>query len=369
MRSRVRWALALIPTALLITATLWSLPLALFALRPIRETLSSSGVESPPEAFVLVERGSTPGGVVNSLHKAGYPVDAPSLILLGRLRRSWGGLKVGEYRIAASQTPLEILDTLTSGVSVKRPVTVREGENMYEVAAAIDRAGLAPKGRVLELCRDPEFIRSVFKAQKNPGAFPTSLEGFLFPDTYHFNRLQTPEEMLNQMVRRYRQVWSDLMSRSHAVNHLSEIEVITLASIIEKETGAQEERPLISSVFHNRLKKRMRLQSDPTTIYGIWERYDGNIQKQDLLTPTAYNTYKIPALPIGPISNPGLLSIEAALNPAASEFLYFVSRNEGHHVFTRTYKEHQAAVKDFQLNRAAREGRSWRELRRSGQKN
>jgi UPF0755 protein len=241
-------------------------------------------------------------------------------------------------------------------------VTVREGENLFEVAARLEQAGLASRARVVELCRDPAFIQRLFHDQSFS---PASLEGFLFPDTYAFNRLQTPEEMLEQMLRRYRQVWAEIRKKNHLVKELSEFQVITLASIIEKETGAAEERPLISSVFHNRLKKRMRLQSDPTTIYGIWEQYDGNIRKKDLLTFTPYNTYKVPALPAGPISNPGALAIEAALNPAASDYLFFVSKNDGRHVFTRSYGEHRSAVVDFQLNRAAREGKSWRDLNRS----
>jgi UPF0755 protein len=136
-----------------------------------------------------------------------------------------------------------------------------------------------------------------------------------------------------------------------------------MASVIEKETGASFERPIISSVFHNRLKKKMRIQSDPTVIYGIWERYTGNIRRTDLQTKTEYNTYTIPALPIGPISNPHPDSIRAALYPADSEFLYFVSKNDGTHVFSKTYQEHSDWVRKTQLNPKAKEGKSWRDLR------
>jgi UPF0755 protein len=132
--------------------------------------------------------------------------------------------------------------------------------------------------------------------------------------------------------------------------------------MIEKETGAPEERPLISSVFHNRLEKKMRLQSDPTTIYGIWDRYQGNLHKADLLERNEYNTYQIPGLPIGPISNPGKEALEAALYPAKSPFLYFVSHNDGTHEFTSPYQDHQAAVRRFQLDPKAKSGKSWRDL-------
>src|SRR5690606_30167528 len=131
--------------------------------------------------------------------------------------------------------------------------------------------------------------------------------------------------------------------------------------------GAKWERPIIAGVFLNRLKKKMRLQSDPTTIYGIWHRYQGNIRKADLLEMTPYNTYKIPALPTGPISNPSLEAIQAVLNPEEHNYLYFVSKNDGTHVFSATYKDHNKAVDDFQRNSKARQGKSWRDLNQ-GQK-
>ena len=140
-------------------------------------------------------------------------------------------------------------------------------------------------------------------------------------------------------------------------------QVIILASVVEKETGAKLERPAIAGVFTNRLKKRMRLESDPTTIYGIWQRYAGNIKKSDLLEMTPYNTYKIPALPFGPISNPSLEAIQAVLHPDTHEYLFFVSKNDGTHIFTKNYQEHLQAVDDFQRNTKARKGKSWRDLK------
>jgi UPF0755 protein len=146
---------------------------------------------------------------------------------------------------------------------------------------------------------------------------------------------------------------------------LSRREVIILASVVEKETGAGFERPMIASVFYNRLKKKMRLQSDPTTIYGIWENYSGNLRRSDLLQKTPYNTYAIPALPAGPISNPNPESIKAVLYPAETEYLYFVSKNDGTHIFSKTYAEHAAHVRETQLDPKAREGKSWRDLGKS----
>lgn len=366
MRPGSRWTLAVLPLVAVLAAAVWALPIALFAFRPVGETLAESGKKVPAEGFALISRGASPATVIQAIEQAGFPLDPDKMLLLGKIQRTWKVLKTGEYRITPKQTPLEILRTLTSGISVSRLLTIPEGENMYEIAARVEQAGLATRAKVLELCRDPVFIRKLFGQSS---FYPSTLEGFLFPDTYSFNRLQSAEDLLQQMRRRYKKAWNEVKSKVNAIQNLSELQTVTLASMIEKETGAAEERPLISSVFHNRLKKRMRLQSDPTTIYGIWERYDGNIRKSDLLTPTAYNTYTVAALPAGPISNPGQQALEAALNPAISDYLFFVSRNDGHHIFTKTYQEHQSAVVDFQLNKAAREGKSWRNLKQSGQKN
>jgi UPF0755 protein len=144
---------------------------------------------------------------------------------------------------------------------------------------------------------------------------------------------------------------------------LNRHQVFILASVVEKETGAKFERPMIAGVFTNRLKKRMRLQSDPTTVYGIWSRYTGNIRKADLLELTPYNTYKIPALPLGPIANPSFEAIQAVLSPAQHDFLYFVSKNDGTHIFSKTYQDHEKAVDDYQRNAKARQGKSWRDLK------
>ena len=164
------------------------------------------------------------------------------------------------------------------------------------------------------------------------------------------------------MVKHFFKKWQTLnLNVSSQKRH----DLITLASIIEKETGASFERPTISGVFHNRLKKRMRLQSDPTTIYGIYEKFTGNLRKKHLLQKTPYNTYKIFGLPLGPISNPGLESLKAAITPKKHNYLYFVSKNDGTHKFSRNYKDHLKAVTAFQKNRAARKGKSWRDLHKN----
>ena len=355
-RSALRWML----TSLFVILLALAIPAGRIALFAIRPASPGSAIEST----LLVQRGTGPTELARNLEKTRAVSSARDFVMLGRLLRKWGKVRSGEYAVSSTMTPLEIFSVLSSGKSIAHAVTVREGENMYEVAGALERAGLASRGRVLELCRDRSFMDSLgFRAP-----FPPSLEGYLFPETYSFTRVETPEQMLGTMVRKYRSVWAAVESKHRAriaALGLNEHQIITLASIIEKETGAPEERPLISSVFHNRLGRRMRLQSDPTTIYGIWERYSGNLHRQDLLTPTPFNTYTVAALPVGPIGNPGLEAIEAAIRPSESEYLYFVSMNEGRHWFSKTLQEHNGAVRKFQLDPKAREGRSWRQLNRS----
>ncbi|HEY1078907.1 MAG TPA: endolytic transglycosylase MltG, partial [Bdellovibrio sp.] len=185
-----------------------------------------------------------------------------------------------------------------------------------------------------------------------------------FPETYMLTKFTDTKTLISNMVKRFLYVYNEVAPEAQVLGWPRH-KVVTLASIIEKETGAPEERPLISSVFHNRMQKNMRLQTDPTVIYGKAEqtgKIEINITRADLTTPTRYNTYTITGLPPGPIANPGKEALLAAVKPAASEFLFFVSQNDGTHVFSVDYKGHESAVKRFQLDRKAREGKSWRDL-------
>jgi UPF0755 protein len=327
--------------------------LAWFAQTPLK-------IDAKPETegkpFEL-RKGETPGEIAKNLHQQGAISNSKHFLWIGKLLGRWKKVKAGEYLIHPGLTPIQIFDILASGISISHPVTIREGSNLYEVADAIAAKKLAKREQIIVLAKDPTFISSL-KIDGNP---PT-LEGYLFPDTYFFNRAMSPEEMLRQMVRHFRELWIPEYDQLAAQAGLTRHQIITLASIIEKETGAPQERPLIGSVFFNRLRKKMRLQSDPTTIYGIWERYSGNLRRSDLQEKTPYNTYAIDGLPPGPISNPGKEAILAALQPAQSEFLYFVSHNDGTHQFSRTLQEHNRAVREFQVNAKAREGKSWRDL-------
>lgn len=313
--------------------------------------------------YIEVKRGQPASELAQSLASQGVIASARRFVLLGRLTRKLGKIKAGEYQVSPNMTPVEVLSIVTSGISVQRPFTIREGLNIYEIANELEAKGLMTRARFLELARDPGFIQTLgFDAP-----VPSSLEGYLFPETYFFNRSMAPEEMVRTMVKKFQSTWGPAEQERAAALGMSRHQVVILASMVEKETGAPQERPLISSVFHNRLRKRMRLQSDPTTIYGMWENYRGNIRKSDLLTYSPYNTYMIPALPIGPIGNPGREAIKAALNPAESEFLFFVSQNDGTHVFTRSFDEHNRAVIKFQKDPNARRGKSWRDLHNKAQ--
>ena len=252
-------------------------------------------------------------------------------------------------------TPMEIYATLVSGISVAHPVTVREGENSYEIADDLASKKLVTREAFLAATRDPNVLGPELVAIG-------SAEGYLFPDTYNFNRTMNAEDMCEQMLKRFLSGWtSDFTARATQLG-MTRHQVVTLASIVEKETGNPPDRPVISSVLHNRLVKQMKLQSDPTTIYGMWSRYKGNIHKSDLSDPSPYNTYYVAGLPVGPIGNPGTEAIRAALFPATTRFLFFVSHNDGTTEFSETLEQHNGAVRKFQLDPKAREGKSWRDL-------
>lgn len=325
---------------------------ATFAFAPAQPGTDSSNVH-----FVSVTSGQSAWKLTESLHEKGLIKDTYQFHRLGRLLRKWKELKVGEYQVSASMTPIEIFSVLTSGKSVAHPTTFQEGLNIYQIANILEERGLVPASEFVQLCKSQEMMKEL--GFQPP--YPPSLEGYLFPETYYFNRGMNARSMIRLMHQGFQQNWGVNEEQRARELGMNRHEVITLASIIEKETGAPEERPLISSVFHNRLNKRMRLQSDPTTIYGMWERYDGNIRKKDLKDRNPFNTYVIRALPIGPIANPGKKAIEAALYPEKSDYLFFVSKNDGTHQFTRNFREHQAAVREYQLDRRARQGKSWRD--------
>ena len=253
-------------------------------------------------------------------------------------------IMVGEFSLSPSMLPTEIILRLTSGKTILYPLTIPEGYRITEIASLLDTQGLASSEVFILQTQDKDLIKSM--------DIPTdSLEGYLFPETYYLSKLTPEKKIVQKMVNTFKEkVLKSQLLKSTKESPLSLHEIITLASLIEKETGLDSERKLISSVFHNRLRKNMRLQTDPTVIYAI-EKFDGNIRKRDLKIDSPYNTYKYKGLPPGPISSPGIKSIEAAIFPIKSNHLYFVSRQDGSHHFSSTLVEHNQAVKKYQLRK------------------
>ncbi len=264
-------------------------------------------------------------------------------------------LKKGDYTIPSGSTMEEVVTILIEGKGKTILVTIPEGKNLYEIAAILESKNI--------LKSKSEFIK-IAKDSSTAGRYNlkgTRLEGYLYPDTYRFTRHSKPNDIIATFVNEFIRKTKNL-DFTHP--ELSKHQLITLASIVEKETGRAIERPRIAGVFFNRLRTRMRIQSDPTTIYGIWESFNGNLRRKHLLEKTPYNTYKINGLPIGPISNPGIKAIEAVLKPETHKFLYFVSKNDGTHVFSKNLKDHNDAVNYWQKNARNRKGRSWRKRKK-----
>jgi len=268
--------------------------------------------------------------------------NAFSFHLLAYLQNKQNQIQIGEYELSASMVPGEILNIVTSGKTVLHAVTIPEGYRITEIAALLAQHELADQNELLLQTRNRELIQTA-------GISADSLEGYLFPETYHFSKYTTEQKVVQKMLQTFKEhaETPEFINRAKALN-LSFHDIVTLASLIEKETGLDEERKLISSVFHNRLKKNMRLQTDPTVIYAI-SGFDGNIRKKDLSIDSPYNTYKYSGLPPGPIASPGLQSIVAALYPSETNYLYFVSRQDGSHQFSSSLLEHNQAVQKYQL--------------------
>ncbi|HHL39533.1 MAG TPA: endolytic transglycosylase MltG [Deltaproteobacteria bacterium] len=289
---------------------------------------------------VVIPKGASSRLVAASLEKAGVVRDADDFLLVAGLMGAHKRIRAGEYELTTAMTPLEVLQSLTRGLSKQYTVTFPEGYNIRQMAALLEAKGLADREEFMARATDRELARSL-------GIDADGLEGYLFPDTYKFTRAMSVDDMIAAMVARFREVYSGEFERLQEERGMTLKEVVTLASIIEKETAVPEERRRISAVFHNRLRRGIRLESDPTVIYAI-EDFDGNLTRKHLRTPTPYNTYVNYGLPAGPIANPGRASIEAALNPTDEKYLYFVSRNDGTHYFSKSLAEHNRAVYKYQ---------------------
>ncbi|MDR0622327.1 MAG: endolytic transglycosylase MltG [Deltaproteobacteria bacterium] len=298
--------------------------------------------ETSREVLVTIPAGATNAQTADLLVDAGVIKSADAFMWAVRIRskiKKPVNVKAGEQILDPSLSVWENISILEKGNFKFYPFTVPEGWSMRDIARSIETAGLGRATEFMALCRDKSFITTL-------GFSANSLEGYLFPETYSFPKGTPLKTIIKTMTDHFKKVWEKYDAVA-ATKGLSLNEVVTMASIVEKETGAGEERPMIASVFFNRLKRKMRLQTDPTVIYGL-PNFNGNLTRADLETKHEYNTYVIAGLPPGPIANPGEEAIKAVLNPSPGKYLYFVSKNDGTHHFSETLAEHNRMVNRYQ---------------------
>jgi UPF0755 protein len=297
------------------------------------------------EQFVEVPSGAGPTAIGRRLVELGVVRDA----LTWRIAVFKSGqarlLKAGEYRFAGELRPADVIGKLARGEVYLRPITFPEGLSILEMAKLFESRGFGAARSFETAARDAALVAAL-----DPKA--PDLEGYLYPETYPLPRRANANPLVRAMVSRFEQVFGPDLRAAAAARGLGVREVVTLASLVEKETARPEERPTVAAVYLNRLKVGMGLQCDPTVIYALQKagKYTGNLTRADLAFDSPYNTYKYAGLPPGPIASPGRPSIEAVLKPAEVDYLYFVSRNDGSHVFSNTYEEHRAKVREFQVD-------------------
>jgi UPF0755 protein len=311
------------------------LDLHLYAVRPMESAAAGRlFMVSPGQRFSVIADNLQQAGIVNNPNK---------FKLLARITGRDRRVKAGQYQLSPAMTPNEILDRIVIGKVALRRMTIPEGYSLPQIAGVVETAGFTTASKFMEKAEDADFARSM-------GLNAETFEGYLFPDTYRFPLDETPDKIVSTMAGRFWAVFKEEWRQQAHRLGLSIHQVVTLASIIEKETGEASERPIISSVFHNRLKKNMRLESDPTVIYDIQD-FDGNLTRKHLNADSLYNTYRIRGLPPGPIASPGAKALEAALFPADTPYLYFVSKKDGTHAFSTNLRDHNRAVGKYQLGR------------------
>jgi UPF0755 protein len=292
------------------------------------------------ENSVLVDipPGTSTDGMARMLTEAGV-VRSEMSFKVARALNMNSTLQAGEYRFDTPMSAMGVLGKIARGEVFYHELRIPEGANMFDIADALEKLGFLKAPEFLKIARDPSLIRDM--APSAP-----SLEGYLFPSTYRLTRRTSAQQIAREMTNQFRRVWRDLGGDASDVNRY-----VTIASLVEKETGVPSERDTVSSVYHNRLNIGMKLDCDPTVIYAalLEGRYRGTIYRSDLDNPHPYNTYRNPGLPPGPIANPGRESLRAALRPAETKYLFFVAKGDGSgaHVFTENLSAHNAAVRDY----------------------
>jgi UPF0755 protein len=296
------------------------------------------------ERFVEIAPGTGSRGIGHQLVDAGVVRDEWTFRLAVFLTGTGRQLRAGEYRFTAPMSAKDVARKLARGEIYLRPVTFPEGLTISEMSHVYESRGLGPAAAFVAAARDTSLIKTL-----DPAA--TDLEGYLFPDTYNVPRKMSAAALVRQMTQAFLKTYDTAFRADAESRGMKLRELVTLASLVEKESARADERPIVSAVYQNRLRIGMGLQCDPTVIYALEKmgKYTGNLTKKDLQINSPYNTYKFAGLPPGPIAAPGRASIEAALKPAAVDYLYFVSRNDGSHVFATTLAEHNKNVKEWQV--------------------
>ena len=341
--SPLRWLLGRLVAVLLAVALAGSVGFSWW----VHETTSVKLAAGAPAMRLLVPPGGNAESIGRDLQVMGLTVHPLVFRLLARSRGVSGQLKAGDYALEGPLSLQQILDKIARGDVVRRAVTVPEGRTLVEIAVIVAAQGLDAQA-FLRAARDATAIQDL-----DPRA--ADLEGYLFPDTYDLPHAPQPElALVQRMTQRFRAVVTPHVGKL-ADRGLDVRQLVTMASIVELETGRAEERPRIAAVFLNRLRKGMLLQTDPTIIYALKKkgRWDGNIRRADLLLDSPYNTYRHAGLPPGPIGCPGKDALLAVVDPAPTKDLFFVSRNDGTHQFSETLTEHNRAVDRYQRRRAS----------------
>lgn len=294
-----------------------------------------------PHTRVEVRRGQNTATILEKLQKAGVLRDQWVPLVYMKIFRRNDSLKAGVYQFDKALSPVDVIDKLVRGEVILKTITVREGLDRFAIARLFAAEGLGSEEEWNRVTGESDLIRDLA-----PDA--GSLEGYLFPDTYKFDPGTTATTIVTAMVANFRKNWGSELAT--ITTGLTPHETVTLASIVETEARLPQERPIVASVYINRVRRRMLLGADPTVIYAmkLAGRWNGNIRKTDLQMESPYNTYRTPGLPPGPIANPGLASLRAAAAPATTPYLYFVARNDGSHVFATNNDEHNRNVEKFQ---------------------
>ena len=332
------WKVALLVVVVLAVAGAGTLAVLVCNLKTWYETPTG---EAGKTVTLTVPAGTSLRGALDLLQSHGLIEDHPHRRFLSRVVENLPAPRAGEFELSAGQSPKQLLEALATNVEKQYRVTIPEGLRIEEIAQLIEKAGMGSARRFTELCRDPAFVERM-------GVPGDTLEGYLLPETYSFPKPFVMEKIVERMVRSTQELFTPEIVAKFKAKGLTLHEAVNLAAIVEKETGAASERPVIASVYLNRLKKGMILQADPTVIYGLKD-FDGNLTRAHLRDPHPYNTYVHPGLPKGPIANPGKEAILAVADPAKTDFLYFVAMNNGRHKFSKTLKEHNAAVHRYQI--------------------